>query len=70
MSVGRISLFCHRCDKDLEIREEDLKRVQRRQPEAFETLNGLLHYRGGCFFKTLGRLRKEERLPTGCECKQ
>ena len=54
-------LFCHHCQKQFSVALEDIRRVQRFDPEHLILAAGVYSYSGGCFFKQLGRLKALER---------
>jgi hypothetical protein len=47
------SLYCHRCKTEYKVRQEDLLLMQHHYG-YFDPQE----YRGGCFFKNLGRLKR------------
>ncbi|MDH4944495.1 hypothetical protein [Sulfurimonas sp. C5] len=47
------SLYCHHCKTEYQVRQEDLN-LMRQHYGNFDSKE----YRGGCFFKNLGRIKR------------
>jgi hypothetical protein len=47
------TLYCHRCKTEYQVRHEDLQLMQKHYGEFNPQ-----EYRGGCFFKNLGALKR------------
>lgn len=58
MAIATSPLFCHQCGKCLDVRNEDMKRVQKHEPESFEYTGSVTGYKGGCFFKKAALLKR------------
>ena len=55
-----VDVYCHHCEKRYTTTPEDIARMQRFDPEHFVVSGELYSYSGGCYFKTLGRLKRIE----------
>lgn len=67
MDASKIPLYCLGCDKELEVPEEDFRRLHSRDPGCFDKKADRYHYRGGCFYKNAVLLRRRpEAYQTLC----
>ena len=57
----QVAIYCHHCEKSYTTTTEDLLRMQRFDPEHLVLSGELYSYSGGCFFKTLNRLKRLEQ---------
>ena len=58
------AVYCHHCEKTYETTQDDLVRMQRFQPEYMVFSGSLYSYIGGCYFKTLSRLKRMDKPKT------
>lgn len=56
------TLFCKGCQQDYKTPVENIQYMLMYHSSAMTIENGIYHYSGGCFFKTLGKLKREERV--------
>ena len=57
-------VYCHHCEKSCPASLEDIRRMQRFDPEHLVVSGNIYSYSGGCYFKTLARLKRLERQTT------
>jgi hypothetical protein len=54
-------VYCHHCRKSYLTTPEDIRRMQRFDPEHLIVSGNVYSYSGGCYFKTLAKLKRLER---------
>ena len=54
------TLYCRDCKKQYRVKDETIALMQRMHPGTVSAAGGIFRYRGGCFFKTLARFRRED----------
>lgn len=54
------TVYCHHCDKSYPTSLDDIRRVQRFDPGKLVVSGDTYSYSGGCYFKTLARLKRHE----------
>jgi len=58
------TVYCRHCGKTFETPQDDLVRVQLSEPEHTLFSGNTYRYSGGCYFKTLNRLKRMEKHKT------
>jgi hypothetical protein len=54
------TVYCRHCGKSYPTSLEDVRRVQRFDPRHLIASGDAYSYSGGCYFKTLARLKRTE----------
>jgi hypothetical protein len=54
------TVYCRHCEKRYPTSMEDIRRVQRFDPGHLIASGDAYSYSGGCYFKTLARLKQDE----------
>lgn len=53
-----VKLYCHHCETFYDVERNDLDTVLLHDPAHLICANHVFSYSGGCFFKTLARLKR------------
>ncbi len=54
------TVYCHHCGKRYPTAVEDAMRVREAEPEHLVATADGYRYSGGCYFKTLNRLKRQD----------
>jgi hypothetical protein len=54
------TVYCHHCKKNYPTADADARKVCEAEPESMLRTAEGYRYSGGCYFKTLNRLKRQE----------
>jgi hypothetical protein len=61
MIENKLDLYCSQCEKNYTIKEEELNLVLMYHPSSILFEKKVYRFDGGCFFKELALLRRQEQ---------